>query len=282
VAAKAAGTVARRIYDMELESTEVRADRSQIQGYQPLLSALASGNRAAVGEAVTSLVYSHTHVVRLRVSSSAGVLADVGGPYILAPVGGALRSGGRTVGHYVFSVQDDSGFVKLEQRFIGAPLLMRIGGRYLPVEGSLPPDAAALPAGGPVRYRGASYQALTLRVHAFPSGTLSIVILISAPGSSPLSCANVALGELDRIGERVWHRFSTVGAPPSAYVRSLVGLTGALSFVRSGSHQLAGSSAGPRALPDSGTVRYRGVSYHVSSFPTQVAGAPARVYQLLP
>ncbi len=90
-AALAAGMVARRIYDQELSSVEVRSDRSQIESFQPLLAALAGGDRAAVGEAVTSLVFSHTHVVRLRVSTPAGVLADVGGPYILAPLSGALR-----------------------------------------------------------------------------------------------------------------------------------------------------------------------------------------------
>jgi hypothetical protein len=281
VAAAAAGVVARRIYDLELNSAEVRSDRSQIETFQPLLSALATGNRAAVAEAVTSLVFSHTHVVRLRVSTSAGVLADVGGPYILAPIAGSLRSGGRSIGRFVFSVQDDSGYQKLEDRFIGAPVLMRIGGRRLPVEGTLPAAAASLPFSGHVAYHGASYQVLTLRVRAFPAGTLSISLLLTVPASSTLPCPLVAVGELDRIGERVWDRFTTVGAPASAYVLSLGGLTGARAYVREGGRQLAGSGPGPRHLPLNGSVRYRRVDYHVSSFAAVASGRPVRVYQLL-
>src|SRR6202035_899721 len=66
--ARTAGVVARRIYANELASSEVFSDKRQVEGFSPLLSALQSGNRAAVKEAVTSLVFSHTHVVRLRVT----------------------------------------------------------------------------------------------------------------------------------------------------------------------------------------------------------------------
>jgi hypothetical protein len=283
VAASTASLVARRIYQLELNSSEVRADRAQIEGFAPLLSALASGNRAAVGEAVTSLVFSHTHVVRLRVTSGAGVLADVGGPFILAPVEGSLRTQGRTIGHYVFSVQDDSGYSRLEQRFVGAPMLIRREGRRLPVETTLPADAASLPTSGRGSYRGGSYQVVTFPVRAMPSGSLSISLLVAAPTRSPLSCHAVATAELARIGEHTWRRFSTVGAPPSAFVHSLGSLTGALAYVRAGSQQIAGSSApGPAHLPLTGTVRYHGRNYTVSSFPALLAGQPARVYQLLP
>ena len=78
--ARTAGLVATRIYANELSSAEVTADKSQVEHYQPLLSALASGDRAGVSAAVSSLVFSHTHVVRLRVSRGGVVLADIGGP----------------------------------------------------------------------------------------------------------------------------------------------------------------------------------------------------------
>ena len=112
-AALAAGLVARRS-TRRADSAEVRSDHHPIESDRPLLSALSGGARAAGTQAVTSLVYSHTHVVRLRVSGQGGVLANVGGPYIIAPVGGTLRRGGRVLGHYVFSVQDDLGYVKLD------------------------------------------------------------------------------------------------------------------------------------------------------------------------
>ena len=40
----------------------------------------------------------------------------VSGPYVIAPVTGSLRSGGKVIGSFVMSVQDDVGFTKLETR----------------------------------------------------------------------------------------------------------------------------------------------------------------------
>jgi hypothetical protein len=73
-----------------------------------------------------------------------------------------------------------------------------------------------------------------------------------------------------------------VGAPVSSYPRSLRNLTGALVYVRAGSRQITGSSSpGPSQLPASGTVRYRGVAYYVSSFAAGSEAGPVRVYQLI-
>src|ERR1700680_1224680 len=143
--ARTEGLMARRIYANELSSPEVGQDRNQVETYSPLLSALARGSRAAVTEAVTSLVYSHTHVVRLRVTRGGQVIRDVGGADILAPVSGNLRLGGRTVGRYVLSVQDDLGYVKLVTRFLGVPLVLRAGSRSLPGAGATAPGPATIP-----------------------------------------------------------------------------------------------------------------------------------------
>ena len=141
---------------------------------------------------MTSLVYSHTHIVRLRVTQGSTVLADVGGPYIIAPVGGSLRFHGRTVGHYVLSVQDDLGYVKLETRFIGAPLVLHVGSARIPVEGTLAPGPANIPAHGPLSYHGARYQAFSFSGRAFPSGTLRVSLLIPLPaGLTTTSCAAI-------------------------------------------------------------------------------------------
>ncbi|HYM55068.1 MAG TPA: hypothetical protein VES97_06875, partial [Solirubrobacteraceae bacterium] len=212
-AARAAGTVAERIYALEVSSPEVRADRRQIETYAPLLSAVAAGSRAAVTAAVTHLVYSGTHIVRLRVTSGATVLADVGGPYILAPVRGNLRSGGRTVGRYAFSVQDDVGYVKLESRFIGYPLILRQGARRLPLEGTIAPGSAAIPAQGPVIYQGTAYEAFSFDAEAFPSGALKVTLLVPTPNPSAAGCGAVRATELGLIAQTVWRRFTALGAP---------------------------------------------------------------------
>src|SRR5664280_2765608 len=101
------GAAARHMYAAELHGGEVRADIGRVTGSQGLLSAMAGSNPAAVQAAVHGLVYApHWHIVRLRVLKGGKVLADVGGPYIIAPVTGTLRWHGRTVGSYVMSVQD--------------------------------------------------------------------------------------------------------------------------------------------------------------------------------
>ncbi len=51
-----------------------------------LLEAVAARDPVAARQAVVGLVYDHSHIVRLRVSAGAHLLADVGGPYVLAPV----------------------------------------------------------------------------------------------------------------------------------------------------------------------------------------------------
>jgi hypothetical protein len=280
--AVAAGFVARRIYEREVSSPEVRRDQHQVESYRPLLSALAGGSRAAVSEAVTSLVFSHTHVVRLRVSQGGSPLADVGGPLILAPVGGSLHFRGRTVGHYLLSVQDDSGYAKLESRYVGYQLIMRLGAHRLPVEGTFSPGGTVIPDGGPVGFHGADYRVFSFGAKAYPSGPLRISMLVPGPASSSASCTTVRIAELSRISQRIWRRFMLVGAPVSAFVSTTGSLLGALSYVRSGSHQLAGSTRpGPGRLPAQGTVRYHGSTYLVFSFAATAQGRPVRAYELV-
>jgi hypothetical protein len=278
----AVGQVALRIYRSELSSPEVRADQRQVEGDAPLLAALAAGSRPGVEEAVTRLVYSGTHIVRLRVSSGGTLISDVGGPYILAPVSGSLRAGGRTVGHYVLSVQDDLGYVKLETRFIGLPVMLREGARAVPIEGVIRPGSASVPAHGPTHYAGRSYLAVSLAARAFLGGPLRITVLVPVSHPSSASCVLVRDEELARIGRRLWKRVNTIGAPANAYPLLLRSVTGALAYVRAGSHQLSGSnSPGPRRIPDSGELSYHGVRWVVSSFASSVGGRAVRVYQLL-
>lgn len=124
--------VAQGIYAAEIHSSEVNADIAHVTASQALLSALASNNGAAVYSAVHSIVYTpHWHIVRLRVVKAARVVADVGGPDVIAPVSGALRWKGKTIGTYVMSVQDDIGYVKLVSRFIGVPVDLYRNGSFL-------------------------------------------------------------------------------------------------------------------------------------------------------
>jgi hypothetical protein len=283
VLASTAGTVAQRIYDGEAHSAETDSDKRQIESYAPLLNAVQSGEKAAIQTAVHSLVYSHTHIVRLRVSRGSELLADEGGPYILAPIAGTLRAQGKTIGHFVFSVQDDLGYVKLVARFIGAPLVLRTDAGNVPVEGLLSPGPGSIPDHGPVRYRGTSYQAYSFKAGAYPSGRLRVSLLL--PISHALAkktCAEIKAAEMGTVAQKIALRFTLSPSAFASYIRLVQTLTHALVYVRSGSHDLAGSThAAPPRLPSSGALRWHGVAYEVASFSAPTSAGQARVYVLV-
>jgi hypothetical protein len=284
VLGRAAGVVAERIYRGELVGAETRSDQRQVESYAPLLEAVASGEHAAIESAVTALVYSHTHIVRLRVTKGSTVLADVGGPYILAPVSGVLRRSGHTIAHYVLSVQDDLGYVKLETRFLGAPLVLRAGARQIPVEGQLTGAPASIPTEGPLTLRHVAYQAYSFKAGAFPSGPLRISILVPLPARlSHMSCLAVRGTELGTVAERISRRFALTPSDLSSYVKFASTLTGGLLYIRSGGRTLAGSTgSAPAKLPPSGQVSFHGHSYSVYSFDAPTSAGPVRVFHLTP
>ncbi|HEY4450440.1 MAG TPA: hypothetical protein VGN13_02455 [Solirubrobacteraceae bacterium] len=281
--ATATGMVATRIYAGELSGTETRSDQRQVEGFAPLQSALAAGNREALKAAVTTLVYSHTHVVRLRVTRGARVLADVGGPYILAPVSGTLRAHGRVLGHYVLSVQDDLGYIKLVTRFLAVPLVLRVGSHQIPVTGQLAPAPASIPNHGPLSYRGKTYEAFSFAARSFPGGPLRISLLVPpAGGLAARSCAQIRSAALAHAAQLISRRFRLGPSSFAVYIEFVRTLTDGLLYVRSGARQLAGTTTpGPARLPTSGAVTYRGHSYAVSSFTAPSSSGRVRIYQLV-
>jgi hypothetical protein len=316
------GNVAERIYRDELVGTGTIADQHQVEENGPLLKALArvsalakdgapvrngvpakgsgardsAGARAvkeaanAVTEAVHGLVYSHTHIVRLRVLQGGKLLADIGGPYIIAPVGGSLRYHGRVVGTYLLSVQDDLGFVGLERRLVGVPLILHVGAVRVPLQGTTKTGSVVIPDRGAVVIRGARFQAYSFDAKAFPTGLVRISLLLAqgrgsgagdgsgAGGGSALSCSAVKVAEVGRIARLIWLRFVLDGSSASSFVTFTQSHTGALIYLREGLRQIAGSTEpGPPGLPESGTVRYRGTTYGVTSFIAQTPAKPTRI-----
>jgi hypothetical protein len=280
VLANTAGAVAQRIYASEVSSSEVSSDRRQIESYAPLVQAVESNDHAALATAVHTLVYSHTHIVRLRVSVGSTLLFDEGGPYILAPVEGKLRSRGKEVGHFVFSVQDDLGYVKLETRFIGAPLVLRTESGQVPIEGLLTPGPASIPNLGPVSYKGANYEAYSFNAAAYPSGRLRISLLLPIASSLPRkTCDRIKAEEMGLITQLISRRFTLSQSSFAPYIHLTQTLTHTLVYVRKGSQKLAGG--GPAKLPSSGPLSYRGTKYEVSSFAAPASGGQVRVYVLV-
>jgi hypothetical protein len=173
--------VARLIYAGEAGKRTLPQVR-RVQADQPLLRAVARQEPAATKLAVEGLL--NQHIVRLRVTSGGRLLADVGGPYVLAPVSAPLRLGGRTIGSFVLSIQDDEGYLRLAKRLAGLHVLMYMsvnGAQPQLVKNSLGPAPGTVPASGAYHYRGRTFRVFTLHADAFPSGPLRIAVLIPIP-----------------------------------------------------------------------------------------------------
>jgi len=275
-------TAANRIYGNELAGTEVSFDVAQVSGASDLIAAVAADNAAAARVAVSRLVYHPAwHIVRLQALDGAGrILADVGGPYVIAPVRGTLRSLGRVVGSFVMSVQDDVGYTKLETRFVGDPVAVYVGGTLVAQRFAAFPSTP--PSGAAVSLGGVGYLAVTEIYEAFPAGTLAALILVP-PAPAALareSCAAVRAGEFGRIAERFALLAVALPQHYPGFARTVTIYTGADVFVRDASGQLASSGgAGPARLPDAGEVGYVGRRWLVFSF---VSRPGTRVYVLAP
>jgi hypothetical protein len=277
------GQVATNIYRGELGGSETQVDLGHIRTAPDLLAALAAGNRAATLAAVKRIVYHpFWHIVRLRVMNAAGALvADFGGPYVIAPVSGTLRSAGRAVGSFVMSVQDDVGFMKLEEHTVGDPIAIYVGGRRVASSGATFPVSEPA-AGGMLAVAGGEYGLTVLTYNAFPTGTLDAVIATPPPSAAleAQPCAAVSLGEVERVVKRIAARFHPLAARYYNFAETVHADTGAAVIVRLGARDIADSEGpGPPVLPASGTVAYLNRTWSVFSFePTP----PARVFVLVP
>jgi hypothetical protein len=274
-------TVLTDIYRNELAGTEVSFDLAQITGARDLLNAVATHDQGATFTAVHRIVYHRTwHIVRLRALDSSGrVLADVGGPYVIAPVSGVLHSGGHIVGSFVMSVQDDAGVTKLEAHFVGDPIGIYVHGRLVAEMGANFPGAP--PSGSVLTLGGVSYRAFARTFSAFPAGTLSAVLLVAPPAASLAKqpCAIVRAGEFGHVAVRLAQLAPTLTQHYYGYASTVRIYTGAEVFVRRGASQVTSTSgSGPAVLPTSGTVSYQGKTWLVFSFEPRPS---TRVYVLV-
>jgi len=169
--------IARAIYQGEA-GNRTQPQVRRVQHDAALLAAVARNDPSATRQAVEALL--NQHIVRLRVyGGGTRLLADVGGPYVLAPVSAPLRLHGRTIGSFVLSIQDDEGYLRLARRLAGLRVLMYMSGTL--VKNSLGPEPGTVPASGSYSYRGSNFRVLTLHAGAFPSGPLTIRVLIPTP-----------------------------------------------------------------------------------------------------
>ena len=162
--------VARRIRDEELVGLTVSRAMHTISSDRALARAVAAGDLAGIHRQIGVLLYNHEHVVRIRVLSATGaVLVDVGGSKVLSPRRGTLRLGGRVVGAFLFSVQDDNGYRLLVKRLVGADTVMR-NGRGHTVMSNIAIGHRALPRIGLARVARAALPGDHDRRSALPGG----------------------------------------------------------------------------------------------------------------
>jgi hypothetical protein len=176
------GAVGRRIYEGEVSSRKVALTIRRMQSSTQFRQAVARSDRAATLRAIAGFFRLHQfHIVRARVLRGARVLADLGGPYVLGPARAVLLRdrAGRPTATFLVAVQDDVGYVKLAQRFIGADVVMRRGSQILASTLSQPP-ARPLPSRGAVTVAGRPYRVFTFTGTAFPTGSLNISLLFPA------------------------------------------------------------------------------------------------------
>jgi hypothetical protein len=164
--AETVGAVGERLARAEAHGPEVARALRLVSADRRFERAVRTRDAAALRAAIVRFfAVKRLHIVRVRaVTASGRLVGDVGGPYVLAPASRPIRERGRIVGRVMLSIQDDAGFVKLMRRFTGAAVVLRAGGRVLPV-------SARPPRGGSV-----ARSAFTTR--AFPAGRLRVALLV--------------------------------------------------------------------------------------------------------
>lgn len=281
---------ARIIYLGERGGEEVTADLGHITSAAYLAQAVADDDIAATVAATHRLVYTrHWHIVRLRVLSASGhLLADIGGPSILAPVRGKITYHGSVVGSFVMSVQDDLGYEKLVTRFTALPIeLYRHGaplmGRDWPAS-EVPPQPPA--DGTQITVGGARSVTVAYDVSAFPTGETRVVLAIPRASAALARDSCIGVNELTygRIARTIAQLFDLPRTAENFVALDDQYDTAKLVFVREGSNQIAstGGQVGPTAIPTSGTVDYDGQTWIVYSFVPVTQAPQVRIYLLFP
>jgi hypothetical protein len=271
--------VARGIYWGELSGRELREDVMRVRTDQALLAAVASGNTQAAAAAVSELVYKPGwHIVRLRVLHAGNVLADVGGPDVIAPVSGAMKYQGRRIGTFVISVQDDAGYVKLVSRFIGTPIDIYRGRSFL--MGTLLPAPEAPSNGAATAVAGGADETRLAIAKAFPSGSLRIAQFVPRPPPAVArrSCDAVRLWAWGSVAMHIASLFRPLASHYADLVGVLQAVTGGHAYVSAEGVRVAGA-ARPSQLPERGMVRLNGRTWQVYSWEPI---PPARIYLLTP
>jgi hypothetical protein len=152
--------VATRLYRIEAGGPTTQRVLRHVARDPGFEAAVAHDDPVALRAAIVRFFRTHSlHVVRIRATTARGrLIGDVGGPFVLAPASTAVTDRrGRVVGHVTLSIQDDTGYMKLIQRFTGSSVAMTTPAGVVP--------GSAAVSGTP---------AFTFTAAAFPQGPLTV------------------------------------------------------------------------------------------------------------
>jgi hypothetical protein len=156
------GAIATRLYNVEADGPATHRVLRRVATDPGFAAAVAHRDPVALRAAIVRFFRTHSlHVVRIRATTADGrLIGDVGGPFVLAPATTDVTEHGRVIGHVTLSLQDDTGYMKLIQRFTGAGVVMRTAA------GVVPGSAAATTAA----------PAFSFTATAFPQGDLGVAL----------------------------------------------------------------------------------------------------------
>ncbi|MFZ1925718.1 MAG: hypothetical protein WAU42_06215 [Solirubrobacteraceae bacterium] len=173
----AIGQTAKRIYRKEQSGAATRAVVRDFESSRSFQEAVATDNPTATRAVIVKFFEGTLHVVRVRATLGEKLVADVGGPHVLAPIRGDVRNArGRVVGHFLLSVQDDLGYVILAQRFAGVQAFLYEEKQLL--LGSTVPAPLSIPKHSEMLFDGVLYHTYSFTAEAFPKGPLEVSLLI--------------------------------------------------------------------------------------------------------
>ncbi|HEV7492279.1 hypothetical protein [Baekduia sp.] len=174
------GAVGQRLARTEAQGPTVQRVLRHVATDAHFAQAVATDDPVALRTAIIRFFRTRSlHVVRVRATAADGQLVgDVGGPYVLGPASRTVRDArGHPIGTVTLSVQDDTGYIKLMHRFTGAVVVLRTPAGTVPGS-TLMPGPSTIPPRGRVTWNGRTYATYAFAAGAFPSGPLTVALLL--------------------------------------------------------------------------------------------------------
>ncbi len=174
------GAVGQRLARTEAQGPTVRRVLRHVATDARFARAVADDDPVALRAAIIRFFRTRSlHVVRIRATTTNGQLVgDVGGPYVLGPASRTIRDpNGHPIGTVTLSVQDDTGYIKLMHRFTGAAVVLRTATQTVPGS-TFMPGPSTIPPRGSVAWNGRTYATYAFTADAFPSGPLTVALLL--------------------------------------------------------------------------------------------------------